>query len=108
MASRLLQQIESMESAVRKQRDSISGQLRVESPAAFARALIIPVLPAFNAQHAGLSVALRLTEQTTDLISANSRLETDAAATQIEVTTLSKKIQESRRQLRNFDSTLPQ
>jgi tyrosine-protein kinase Etk/Wzc len=51
---------------------------------------------------------LGINEQTTDLISANSRLETDASATQIEVSTLAKKIQESRRQLRNFDSTLPQ
>ncbi|MDB5035829.1 MAG: capsular exopolysaccharide family [Chlorobi bacterium] len=50
---------------------------------------------------------LGMGEQTTDLISANSKLETDAAETQIQISTIAKKIQESKRQYRNYDSTLP-
>ncbi|MEP7218051.1 MAG: polysaccharide biosynthesis tyrosine autokinase, partial [Bacteroidota bacterium] len=50
---------------------------------------------------------LGMGEQTTDLISANSKLETDGAETQIQISTLAKKIQESKRQYRNYDSTLP-
>ncbi|AMO75993.1 LysR family transcriptional regulator [Pseudomonas citronellolis] len=70
--TRLLQQIEAAESAVREKKGAIGGQLCIESPAAFARALICPALPAFTAQHPELSVALRLTDQTGDLIASGT------------------------------------
>ncbi|MBM7059325.1 LysR family transcriptional regulator [Pseudomonas sp. UL073] len=68
----LLRQIEEAEGAVREKKGEIAGQLCIESPAAFARALISPALPAFTAQHPGLSVALRLTDQASDLIASGT------------------------------------
>ena len=64
----VLQQITDMEAQVRQKKDQISGQLCIESPASFARALLCPALPAFTARHPGLSVALRQTDHAEDLI----------------------------------------
>jgi LysR family transcriptional regulator for bpeEF and oprC len=71
---RLLREIEDAEQAVRQRKDELGGQLCVQSPAAFAHALICPLLPAFTAQHPGVSVALRLTEQNEDLIASGTDL----------------------------------
>ncbi|TDF82623.1 LysR family transcriptional regulator [Pseudomonas sp. H9] len=68
----VLQQIADMEAQVRQKQGEISGQLRIESPAAFARALICPVLPSFTAQYPGLSVALRQTDHAEDLIATGT------------------------------------
>ncbi|EXF93550.1 LysR family transcriptional regulator [Pseudomonas fluorescens HK44] len=70
--TRLLRQIEETEASVRQKKGEISGQLCIESPAAFARALLCPALPAFTAQHPGLSVALRLTDHAEDLIASGT------------------------------------
>lgn len=68
----VLRQITEMEAQVRQKKGEVSGQLCIESPAAFARALICPALPAFTAQHPGLSVALRQTDHAEDLIATGT------------------------------------
>lgn len=68
----LLRQVAEAESAVRDKKGEIAGQLSVESPAAFARALLCPALPAFAGQHPDLSVALRLTDHPEDLIASGT------------------------------------
>lgn len=70
--NKVLQQIAEMEAEVRQKKGEISGQLCIESPAAFARALICPALTAFTAQHPGLSVALRQTDHAQDLIATGT------------------------------------
>lgn len=70
--NQVLQQIADMEAQVRQKKGEISGQLCIESPAAFARALLCPALPAFTAQHPGLSVALRQTDHAEDLIATGT------------------------------------
>lgn len=49
-----------------------------------------------------------LGDQTKDLLAAGSQLDADATSTQIEISALSRKIESSKRQLRERDSTLPQ
>jgi LysR family transcriptional regulator for bpeEF and oprC len=61
-----------MEAQVRQKKGEISGRLCIESPAAFARALLCPALPAFTAQYPGLSVALRQTDHAEDLIATGT------------------------------------
>ncbi|VVO30621.1 LysR family transcriptional regulator [Pseudomonas fluorescens] len=68
----LLRQVEEAESSVREKKGEIAGQLSIESPAAFARALLCPALPAFAEQHPELSVALRLTDHPEDLIASGT------------------------------------
>lgn len=70
--TQLLRQIDETEASVRSKKGEISGQLCIESPASFARALLCPVLPEFTAQHPGLSVALRLTDHAEDLIASGT------------------------------------
>jgi len=70
--TRLLRQIEETEASVREKKNEIGGQLCIESPAAFARALLCPALPAFTARHPGLSIALRLTDHAEDLIASGT------------------------------------
>lgn len=70
--NQVLQHIADMEAQVRQKKGEISGQLCIESPAAFARALLCPVLPTFTAQHPGLSVALRQTDHAEDLIATGT------------------------------------
>ncbi|MFJ7882400.1 LysR substrate-binding domain-containing protein [Pseudomonas sp. NPDC096917] len=69
---KVLQQIDEMEAQVRQKKGQVGGRLCIESPAAFARALIFPALPAFTAQHPGLSVALRQTDHAQDLIATGT------------------------------------
>jgi len=69
---KVLQHIEEMEGQVRQKKGQVGGQLCIESPAAFARALIFPALPTFTAQHPGLSVALRQTDHAQDLIATGT------------------------------------
>ena len=70
--NQVLQLVADMEAQVRQKKGEISGQLCIESPAAFARALLCPALPAFTAQHPGLSVALRQTDHAEDLIATGT------------------------------------
>lgn len=70
--NKVLQLVDDMEAQVRRKKGEISGQLCIESPAAFARALLCPALPAFTAQHPGLSVALRQTDHAEDLIATGT------------------------------------
>jgi LysR family transcriptional regulator for bpeEF and oprC len=70
--TQLLRQIEEAESSVRQKKGEVGGQLCIQSPAAFARALICPALPTFTANHPGLSVALRLTDHAEDLIASGT------------------------------------
>lgn len=70
--NKVLQLIADVEAQVRQKKGEISGQLCIESPAAFARALLCPALPAFTAQHPGLSVALRQTDHAEDLIATGT------------------------------------
>jgi LysR family transcriptional regulator, regulator for bpeEF and oprC len=70
--NQVLQHIADMEAQVRQKKGAISGRLCIESPAAFARALLCPALPAFTAQYPGLSVALRQTDHAEDLIATGT------------------------------------
>ncbi|MGE0115282.1 MAG: LysR family transcriptional regulator [Steroidobacteraceae bacterium] len=64
----LLKQVEEAESDVRGKNDAMRGVLRVETPVAFGRAILCPLLPRFTARHPGLSVAVTLTNQPQSLI----------------------------------------
>lgn len=64
----VLSDVEQMETEVRGKNSEISGVLRVESPVAFARALLCPAMAAFTTRHPGISVAMTLTDHPQNLI----------------------------------------
>lgn len=68
----LLRRVEEAESSVREHKSAIQGQLRIESPVGFGKAVISPRLPAFSAEHPDLSIALRLTDHPEGLIESGT------------------------------------
>lgn len=68
----LLSQVEEAEAEVMEQTGSIQGQLRVESPAAFGKDVIAPLLGDFCRQHPDIKVALRLTDHPEGLIESGT------------------------------------
>lgn len=70
--NQVLQQIADMEAQVRQKKDEISGQLCIESPAAFARTLLLSGAAGIYRATPGLSVALRQTDHAEDLIATGT------------------------------------
>src|SRR3990167_1290497 len=68
----LLRQVEEAESEITEQTGSIQGQLRIESPAAFGKDVIAPLLADFCSQNPDLQVALRLTDHPEGLIESGT------------------------------------
>ncbi|PAU89318.1 transcriptional regulator [Pseudomonas sp. WN033] len=68
----LLRQVEEAEAEVMEQTGNIQGQLRIESPAAFGKDVIAPLLADFCRQHPDLQVALRLTDHPEGLIESGT------------------------------------
>lgn len=68
----LLRQVEEAESEISEQTGSVQGQLRIESPAAFGKDVIAPLLADFCALNPELQVALRLTDHPEGLIESGT------------------------------------
>ncbi|MCU0805107.1 MAG: LysR substrate-binding domain-containing protein [Burkholderiales bacterium] len=67
-AARILRDIEDAENEVSSRQGVLRGTLRVDAPPLFARAVLIPALPAFLGAHPGLTLDLRLRDQLSDLV----------------------------------------
>lgn len=67
-ALQILQHMDEAERALRPLRSTAKGHLRVESPVALGRLVIVPALPSFLAQHPGLSLELGCVDGRVDLI----------------------------------------
>ncbi len=67
-AARILRDIEDAENEVSSRQGALRGTLRVDAPPLFARAVLIPALPAFLGAHPGLTLDLRLRDQLSDLV----------------------------------------
>jgi LysR family transcriptional regulator for bpeEF and oprC len=68
----LLRRVEEAEASVNEKTGSLHGQLRIECPVGFGKAVIVPQLPAFSAEHPDLSIALRLTDHPEGLIESGT------------------------------------
>jgi len=65
---RILAELEAADEAVRGTRVAVAGRLRVDVPAAFGRALLIPALPRFTARYPDLQLEVQLNDRVIDLI----------------------------------------
>ena len=65
---RILAELEAADEALRRTRLSPAGRLRVDVPAAFGRALLIPALPRFTARYPELQLEVQLNDRVVDLI----------------------------------------
>ncbi len=68
----LLRHVAEAEAEVMEQTGNITGQLRIESPAAFGKEVIAPLLEDFARQYPELQVALRLTDHPEGLIESGT------------------------------------
>lgn len=68
----LLRLVDEAESEVMDQPGDIQGQLRIESPAAFGKEVIAPLLAEFGKEQPCLQAALRLTDQPSGLIESGT------------------------------------
>jgi LysR family transcriptional regulator for bpeEF and oprC len=68
----LLRQVDEAESEIMERTGNIQGQLRIESPAAFGKDVVAPLLTKFGELHPDLSVALRLTDHPEGLIESGT------------------------------------
>ena len=67
-AKRSIEEADAAEFAARGSATTLSGRLRVQATAAFARLYVIPHLPRFLAQHPALDVDLMVDDQNIDLV----------------------------------------
>jgi len=67
-AKRSIEEADAAEFAARGSATTLSGRLRVQATAAFARLHVIPHLPRFLAQHPALDVDLMIDDQNIDLV----------------------------------------
>lgn len=65
---RILAELEAADEALRRTRESVHGRLRVDVPAIFGRALLIPALPRFTARYPELRLEIELNDRVVDLI----------------------------------------
>jgi LysR family transcriptional regulator for bpeEF and oprC len=65
---RILAELEAADEAVRRTRLTVQGRLRVDVPAVFGRALLIPALPRFTARYPDLQLEVQLNDRVIDLI----------------------------------------
>jgi LysR family transcriptional regulator for bpeEF and oprC len=65
---RILDELAAADEAVRGTRLAVAGKLRVDVPAAFGRALLIPALPRFTARYPDLQLEVQLNDRVIDLI----------------------------------------
>jgi LysR family transcriptional regulator for bpeEF and oprC len=65
---RILAELEAADEAVRRTRLAVQGRLRVDVPAVFGRALLIPALPRFSARYPDLQLEVQLNDRVIDLI----------------------------------------
>jgi LysR family transcriptional regulator for bpeEF and oprC len=65
---RILAEVAAADEAVRGTRLAVAGRLRVDVPAAFGRALLIPALPRFTARYPELQLEVQLNDRVIDLI----------------------------------------
>ena len=68
---RLLADLDDIETSMTQANASPSGRLRVDVGASIARLLIVPALPQFFAQHAGIQLDLGVSDRPVDLIADN-------------------------------------
>ncbi|MCG7200268.1 LysR substrate-binding domain-containing protein [Marinobacter pelagius] len=68
----LLRRVEEAEASVRDQKTSVQGQLKIEAPVGFGKAVIVPRLAAFSKAYPELSIALRLTDHPEGLIESGT------------------------------------
>lgn len=65
---RILAELAAADEAVRGTRLAVAGRLRVDVPAVFGRALLIPALPRFTARYPELQLEVQLNDRVIDLI----------------------------------------
>ncbi|MBV9696144.1 MAG: LysR family transcriptional regulator [Gammaproteobacteria bacterium] len=65
---RILAELEAAEAALRGARERPSGRLRVDVPAQFGRALLLPALPRFQARYPELQLEVQFNDRKIDLI----------------------------------------
>ncbi len=68
---RLLRDFQNAEASVSLGGVKASGHLRVSAPAGFGRRHVAPLLPAFRAAHADVTVSLDLTDRVVDIVNEN-------------------------------------
>jgi len=66
----LVEDLEALTCDLRQTSRGVAGTLRVTTSATFGRQYLSPLLPAFLAQHPGVSVSMDLNDQVLDLVSA--------------------------------------
>ncbi len=66
----LVDDLEALGTSLRQAGTGVSGTLRVTTSSSFGRLYISPLLPAFLAQHPGLTLSVNLTDNVLDLVSA--------------------------------------
>jgi LysR family transcriptional regulator for bpeEF and oprC len=67
-ATRILQQVEAAELALRPARSTATGHLRIEAPVALGRFVLAPALPQFLSRHPGLTVEFGCADTRADLV----------------------------------------
>lgn len=65
---RILDAVESLESAAAEVRSGVRGTLRIDMPVTYGRQVILPVLTQLMTQHPGLSVDARFSDHVVDVI----------------------------------------
>lgn len=70
-ATRLLGELDELESSMSHAKASPKGRLRVDVPASLGLAVIIPALPDFHARYPGIQLDLGVSDRTVDLIGEN-------------------------------------
>lgn len=67
-AVRLLADLDAMDHAMRGQRRKPHGHLRIDAPAAFATAILIPALPDFYREYPDITVALGISDRPVNIV----------------------------------------
>ncbi len=70
-ATRLLGELDELESSMSHAKANPKGRLRVDVPASLGLAVIIPALPDFHARYPGIQLDLGVSDRTVDLIGEN-------------------------------------
>jgi LysR family transcriptional regulator for bpeEF and oprC len=65
---RILAELEAADQALQRTRVAVEGRLRVDVPAVFGRALLIPALPKFTARYPQLQLEVQFNDRIVDLI----------------------------------------
>ena len=77
---RILAELEAADETLQRTRLAVRGRLRVDVPAVFGRALLIPALPQFTARYPELQLEVQLNDRIVDLIAEEIDLVVRAGA----------------------------